>query len=366
MRKIFGLFAAALLALCAAGCSGGQAAQPQPSATTETKSYVTAFGTVQCTKSLVLALPVETRLLEVYTREGQTLPVGTPVFKIDMEALKRDKTLLVMQFECESAAWETVNTQVKQAEAELAIAQAAEKAMHTDELLGILKKLANAGSRAKRGAYEAQLLAYLIKTDSVGQYQDLMRLTTDRRNVASNARPALLQLKEQLLQNRKELESRLLTLQQTARQAQADTLSLKQKTDIINNIFSGQVLCGIGRFREDGVFITADQPLLLATAPQYANQTLSSGSASSVFEAPDTREIQANIEEQLIPGVSVGAEVQISPQYDKGTVWIGTVKAISDRAIAVNGETVVPVAITSKDLPLGPGYNVIVKIYPLS
>ena len=352
-----------MLALCAAGCSGGPAATPRPSPSAEAPGYVTAFGTVRCTRSLTLSLPVDVRLLETYAHEGGLLPSGSPVFRIDMDQIKAERALLDEQLACSAAALETLTGQLEQARADLAKAQAAERAMDTDKLLAILKKLANAASCAKKDPYEAELLAFLVKTNSVSQYQSMVSLTADRHNVTDNARPALLKLKEQLTEARRLLEASVSALEQQMIQSQTDVLPLQRRADIMDTVSGGQTLGGVGSLRADGVFITA-VPLLVSSAPRYANQSFKAGETVAAFEVPDSAVVEANVEEQLIPGVAVGARVQISPLFDRGVVWIGTVTAIADRAVIINGETVIPVTIDSEKLKLGPGYNVTVRIYP--
>lgn len=56
--------------------------------------------------------------------------------------------------------------------------------------------------------------------------------------------------------------------------------------------------------------------------------------------------VEANIDQQFISNVAMGARVEIIPEYDKNTVINGTVSLISEKAFMVNGETVVPVEIT--------------------
>jgi multidrug resistance efflux pump len=74
--------------------------------------------------------------------------------------------------------------------------------------------------------------------------------------------------------------------------------------------------------------------------------------------------VQANVVEEFIKDVKVGAEVTIIPQADKTKTYKGKVIYISSKAILDNGVTEVPthISIDSKDGFLLPGFNVDVKI----
>lgn len=78
----------------------------------------------------------------------------------------------------------------------------------------------------------------------------------------------------------------------------------------------------------------------------------------------DTIRIEANVDEQFIKDVKVGAKVTITPDYDKDIKLTGKVQAISASAVQKNGETTVPVFISidkNSDL-LKVNFNVEVKI----
>ncbi|MCW3488507.1 efflux RND transporter periplasmic adaptor subunit [Dethiobacter alkaliphilus] len=83
----------------------------------------------------------------------------------------------------------------------------------------------------------------------------------------------------------------------------------------------------------------------------------------SVMEL-DNLTVEANIFEEFIKDVEIGAAVTIIPLADRTQEYQGEVTAISAKAINQNGETVVPVqiSITDNDGFLKPNFNVDVII----
>ncbi len=75
--------------------------------------------------------------------------------------------------------------------------------------------------------------------------------------------------------------------------------------------------------------------------------------------------VEANVTEEFIKDVRLGARAEITPLADNTRTYTGKVTRISSLATRVNGETVVPVdvSIEKPDGFLRPNYNVDVKIY---
>lgn len=74
--------------------------------------------------------------------------------------------------------------------------------------------------------------------------------------------------------------------------------------------------------------------------------------------------VEANISEDFIKDVKVGADVKIIPQADKTKSFKGKVVRIADKAIVKNSETIIPVQIQilDKNTLLMPDFNVDVNI----
>lgn len=92
----------------------------------------------------------------------------------------------------------------------------------------------------------------------------------------------------------------------------------------------------------------------------------SSGEPLLLLAEAAVHSLTIQVEEQLVTQVVPGAPVLISPLYDRTLAWTGVVAQVSAKADIINGETVVPVLVTTEaDLP-GPGYTVIAKVLPVN
>lgn len=78
----------------------------------------------------------------------------------------------------------------------------------------------------------------------------------------------------------------------------------------------------------------------------------------------DSLVVEANVAEEFIKDVKIGADVAIIPQADKSRNYSGKVLFIADKAVLKNNETIVPVRISieNPDSFLLPEFNVDVKI----
>jgi multidrug resistance efflux pump len=74
--------------------------------------------------------------------------------------------------------------------------------------------------------------------------------------------------------------------------------------------------------------------------------------------------IEANVDEQFIKDVELGAKAYIIPEFDRSLEYSGKVWAISAYAVQQNGETVIPVEIIPEKPGdwINPGYNMEVSI----
>lgn len=78
----------------------------------------------------------------------------------------------------------------------------------------------------------------------------------------------------------------------------------------------------------------------------------------------DTLIVEAEVSEEFIKDVQIGAEAKILPLADSTKEYKGKVLKIADMGIEKNGETVVlvEISIENKDTFLRPNFNVDVEI----
>jgi hypothetical protein len=80
----------------------------------------------------------------------------------------------------------------------------------------------------------------------------------------------------------------------------------------------------------------------------------------------DSLEAVCYVEEQLVKGIRPGNRAQLTLYTDSTMIALGKVTFVSQKAVEVNGETVVEVAISYENGGFMPGYNIAAKIYPES
>ncbi len=131
---------------------------------------------------------------------------------------------------------------------------------------------------------------------------------------------------------------------------ESDLASMKQKLGK-SYIRSGSIVCDIA----DGVVY--DIGYVQGDSVSHEKKLLSIMDLDSTI-------VEANIPEEFIKDINVGAAAEITPQADKSRKYTGKVLSISDKAVLKNGETTVPVRISidNRDDFLLPDFNVDVSI----
>ena len=78
----------------------------------------------------------------------------------------------------------------------------------------------------------------------------------------------------------------------------------------------------------------------------------------------DSLVIEANVDEQFIKAVKLGARAYIIPEWDRSQEYKGKVTFLSAYAIQQNSETVIPVQISLDEKYNGllPGFNTEIEI----
>lgn len=326
-------------------------------------SAITAFGTVRCAERRALILPADLRLTCWLAVEGQALSPGDPVLQIDLRALSEAEASCALRIQAAEAALACIQARISKGEADLAVLrQAAE--LDPEDGLAILEQLARAQTRTGKDRQENALLDYLSQAGSLPLYAQLANLAADARNVRDNARPILLQM----IAGRA-AEAGNLAIEQEDRlrqllECQAGLGNLQQEQAALLKIRRGDLISDLGAFNSDGQLICRSRAWLLDATVPGPGEFCPGGAAIAWFCSLPARTALIQVDEQLITGVQPGATVQLSPLYDKTTIWLGTVSFISAKAVIINGETVIPVLVsTDEDLP-GPGYTLAARILP--
>ena len=130
-------------------------------------------------------------------------------------------------------------------------------------------------------------------------------------------------------------------------------IELKQMKDKLNKSF----------IKDNYIVSNKDNALIDDITYKTGDFVSTSVKALSIINL-DSMVVEANIPEEFISKVKLGAEATLIPDADKSKIIKGKVTSIANNAVTNNGETTVLARITFDDNEniLLPGYNVNIKI----
>lgn len=365
-RRKRGIAAVLLAALLLTGCHASQPTS-QPTGQTEAPgpTAITLFGSTVASRQQHLALPCDALFIEWLARDGQRLAPDDAVFQIDRAQWVRQSDQQMRRQQVMSANLTVLQNQIDQFNLRIERWQASSQA-DLESGLSILENLIRTTSQTRRNSYESAFFDFLSSIGGLSLHQTLVNLTRDSAQVKNLARPILVQwlvdLKAAI--DETNFQKKVLQQQLLAAQAELDEITVQQA--ILDNWLAGKNQQNLGYLDREGRFIYTGSACLLERGAVQDGVVLPAGQPVAAFTGLPVSMVSIPVDEQLIPQVAIGATVQISPLYDRTVVWIGNVTFISEKAVIMNGETVIPVLVsTDEELP-GPGYTVIAKILPVA
>jgi hypothetical protein len=196
-------------------------------------------------------------------------------------------------------------------------------------------------------------------------HQTLVNLTRDDAQVKNLARPILAQWIVDLQAAANEAILQQKALRQQLLSDQAELAEIDAQLAHLDDWLSGQTQQNLGYIDQAGCFVYTGDACVLERGAMQDGSILPAGQTAATFNALPVNMVSVPVDEQLIQHVAVHATVQISPLYDRTLVWIGRVTFISEKADIINGETVIPVLVSTDEVLPGPGYTVVAKILPV-
>ena len=326
MRKALVLGTLILVVLILSGCGNGNGMPEVEEVDLSAMSrQVEAFGRVSVSEEMSASLLVPARVAEVHAKDGQQLRRGEPVLQLDMTEYRH---------------------QVAELEGELAVAQAevrAQAAVLGQETERLTQDLDFAREEWTQARNDLEARLTLEEAGAIPREEvDRFRREADLRE--KQVQDLTLQLDQRrggqqmgiLLQRASALEGRLQRLRE-----QLDQPFLEESA----------IICPYDR----GAVIELEMK---------AGDRAEPGQRLFRFINLDSLVVEADVLEEFIRDVQVGASVTLVPSADRTRSYEGAVTAISDAAFVVNNETVVPVTIllTNPDDFLRPNFNVDVFI----
>ena len=340
-KNLLAVGLASLLIFGATGCA--KAAEVPVVAKAVKKTTVEAFGKIKGrdVENIIIDFPAQVKSIPV--KEGQKIKKGDTLVELDLRSyntsLAAKKGMLI-----------TVRLEAKKLRDKLANVNTGEKAdPDITKLMNDItytEKMYNEAIKEQKSMTEMQTMG-----DMSGHELEIFNRTVDEKKKAwVDAKSALnTSLKTKKIGNG-DLQSDISIQEQKAADLEREIGDLEKKlsmsyiknSKVISNVDNG-VVYEIGYVKGD----------LLDTSKKLLS-----------IMSLNTITIEANVAEEFIKDVKIGASVECNPLADKSKSYKGTVKSISGKAILDNGETVVPVEITidNNDGFLLPGFNVDVSI----
>lgn len=334
-----------------------------PTETPQERASIEAFGVVKATNVININIDFSARVRELYVKEGQKVTLGEPLLALDVDEYRNqirdvEYELLVAKFDLKKAEKDLkkTETELTQLAAEITKKETALLTNTDYELNQLQADLAKAQQDletkrelAKINGVSQQEVAALEKTVA-----DLNRSLQSQRQKKVDeieklkAELALKQINKDLpgaeltaLNMQKEkitlLENKLAMLRKKLDQ------NFIRNNQIISNVKNG-IVVELGY--TEGDLLTPEKKVL------------------SIIDL-DSLIVEANIAEEFIKDLQIGAGVVITPVADYDRTYRGKVIRRSAVAIKENGETVIPVEISidNRNDFLLPNFNVDVKIY---
>lgn len=364
-RKTQAMALMLLTALLLSGCQARQTAS-QPNGQTEAPgpTAITLFGTTVASRQQHLILPCNAVFITWLARDGQKLAPGDPVFRIDRAQWTRHADQQKIRQQAIITNLAVLQDQIDQLSLLVEQKQMASQA-DLESGLAILEKLVRATSQARRNSYEAELFTFLAVIDGLSLHQNLVSLTRDGAQVKNLARPILTQWVADLQAAADQAMLQAKVLHQQRLTGQAEMAETASQLAILEDWLSGETQQTLGYLDKEGCFIYTGSACLLERGAIQDGNVLQAGQPVAVFTGLPVSTVSVPVDEQLITQVALGATVQLSPLYDRTVVWVGRVTFISEKAVIINGETVIPVLVLTDAVLPGPGYTVIAKILPV-
>ena len=289
------------------------------------RSRVEAFGKVTAANELTVSFDFAARVSEVYAENGQRLTRGTPVLTIDTS--ERDEEIELLREELAVMRLETASLvtdremEIAQLENDIAFAQ--------QRLTEEEEEFARRTARYDSGFItRVEMTAYRRELERLRKEVEDLRLSVER--LRSSRRIDVERAKAGALESR------------------ISRLRARTRSDYL---------------RGDTVVFPVDSGVITELTLSPGDRLEPGRPAFRVIDL-ESAMVEADVLEEFIREVAVGAAVEMTPVADRARTYRGTVTAISAAAFERNNETVVPVSISLDDADefLRHGFNIDVYI----
>ena len=307
----------------AADVSADEAPAPEP------EKAIEAFGVVEANSIENISLDIEAEIAGINVKEGQQVKKGDILLSIDMKAYQekiksRQHELEIIRLEAKKLDNAGSNPDMEKLENDL--------------------KYANEQLEKASKELEAQLKLYESGAISKYEYDGYVKAVEAKRK---NTEDIKYQLDGLMHINGLGLAI------QNEKAAAAESEIRQMKNKINRSFISG-----------NNIICTVENGIVYDIGYKAGDKINPEKKLLSLMDM-DTIVVKADVAEEFIKDVKLGAGVEIIPAADKSRQYHGKIAAIAKKAVEKNGETVIPVEISidDKDSFLLPNFNVDVRIF---
>lgn len=384
MKKVMSiLLGTAVLGSLLTGCQNTEAAttiETTPTEeTVEARDSVEAWGSVSADTMKEIYIDFPATVNEIYIKEGQEVKQGDKLLGLDYEAYKTsilqkeigltlDKATLDGAITSSSGSVQQISNLQNQANAisqrltdgtdtEIATIEASIKLKQSEltELqkdLEVQKELVEAGATMQREVDNLNVKITNLKTEIGNLEQQITNIKKDKTLKINEINSQVAGIKDTL------------NTAEKGNQSAINTYSVKQdlsnlEVQLMKDKYTKAFI------KDNDIILDIPNGIIKAVKVVEGSKVGSESGCLLEILDKDSIVIKANVSEEFIKDVKVGAEAEIIPYADRESVVKGRVIEIQNMAIDVNGETVIPIVVEAlEDSPyLKYGYSVDVEIY---
>jgi multidrug resistance efflux pump len=367
-----------------AGCSDNSTEKGSAASTTSkvstTANAIEAYGTIKVrdTESVILGFPAT--ILGVNIIDGEKVKENDTLVKLDLAEYKEQIAAKADELKTEKVTLQKLINSTGSEKNELI-----EMKIKLDKL----KKL-NAGEDPEIKKYKNSIEnAKEVYNESITKLNSLKELE----NIGAVAKGEVDSCQATVNANKKELEDQKFSFENYKLEKQNDINDLQTKinqTKFSNKVKSSDNTYSIQiqkekisqiekelklmeqklnkSFLRDDCIISDVQNGIVSDIGYVRGDQISPENKILSIQNLDALFIEANVAEEYIKDVKLGAEVEITPVADRTKLYKGKVSKITEKAKEMNGETTITVEIDIEDKTdlLRPNYNVDLKIKSLN
>lgn len=378
MKKVMSvLLGTAVLGGLLTGCQNTEAATTIE--TTPTEETVEAWGSVSADTMKEIYIDFPATVNEIYIKEGQEVKQGDKLLGLDYEAYKTsilqkeigltlDKATLDGAITSSSGSVQQISNLQNQANAisqrltdgtdtEIATIEASIKLKQSEltELqkdLEVQKELVEAGATMQREVDNLNVKITNLKTEVGNLEQQITNIKKDKTLKINEINSQVAGIKDTL------------NTAEKGNQSAINTYSVKQdlsnlEVQLMKDKYTKAFI------KDNDIILDIPNGIIKAVKVVEGSKVGSESGCLLEILDKDSIVIKANVSEEFIKDVKVGAEAEIIPYADRESVVKGRVIEIQNMAIDVNGETVIPIVVEALEdsAYLKYGYSVDVEIY---